>query len=412
MITFNIFKRFNYEKLLTHTLYLGTLILFSGKIWIEDGSAYRTQVYIWFFLPALVALCLTSKNFRDYKPTISEFFLILLSIWVLIRSLETNALPEQLKTSALIFLFFYAIFKISKKESAFINLTIITILANATGAAATIFYQYIILEQDFSYRAYRLYQLGFKEYADLGHPVMAGIYYGFFSVISCTLLFKFKLNLKIKMLLILATAILLTYVLLTYSRGAWISVLSCLAIIVLTTEYRFKKPFIFLSIILFFIFVLHYRSLIISEFVDQGLSGRFQIWKDIWSHIQNRPLVGFGSEYEYLYSKEDLITLQKPTHAHSLYLQIWFEYGLIGLMLYLISVIVVLIKIIKIRKSSLLTWLSIIGITYISCNALTDIHSLLTLPGPYWISLLFPIALSNAITRRYTTNQLTKSENS
>lgn len=65
---------------------------------------------------------------------------------------------------------------------------------------------------------------------------------------------------------------------------------------------------------------------------DATLSGRTIIWAMTWEEIQARPLHGFGfATYPGYFEK--LWNNWFPAHAHNLWLQVWFENGLIGVLL-------------------------------------------------------------------------------
>jgi O-antigen ligase len=77
--------------------------------------------------------------------------------------------------------------------------------------------------------------------------------------------------------------------------------------------------------------------------LDQGLSGREAIWSEAFSGIANNPLLGRG-----IGAAETLI----DGSFHNAYLEIWFNTGLAGLLLFLASQCYFVYKIIYLRRIS------------------------------------------------------------
>ncbi len=66
---------------------------------------------------------------------------------------------------------------------------------------------------------------------------------------------------------------------------------------------------------------------------DETLSGRTLVWEVTFAQIQDRPLGGFGfGTYPNYFEK--LWGAWSPAHAHNLWLQIWFENGVIAMTLF------------------------------------------------------------------------------
>lgn len=386
-------------SLIKSILFFGTFILFTGRIWIPDGSAYRTQTYLFLFLPALALLFSRGKQLLHYRPSIPELLLLVFCFWVLVRALETSLFLDYLRMLLLTAIFFWVVYLLSRNERQLRNLVLACGFMASFGALASLLYQFFLLEQPLGYREYRIYRLGILEYADLGHPVIAGIFFGHFAVALFTIFCTEKLPKFFAGIILTCALILLTYVFCTYSRGAWLATAGALFTVIFLCGNKKTNGILIACIPALTVLVFFKWELLYYEISVQGSSGRLSIWKDVAGLVTKRPLFGYGSGYEYQYLKNDLVTLAPPSHSHSLYLQILLEWGLIGFILFLFSIFAA-IKVLFTHSCSPIKIMTTSIVVYISIAAITDIHSLLTMPGPYWPSLFFPLALLYAIYRR------------
>lgn len=130
-------------------------------------------------------------------------------------------------------------------------------------------------------------------------------------------------------------------------RGGLIALAASLMVYVFVKQYvsgtsKFKKAAIFISILAIMAGVSYYlmestdNNVIerITQISDDGGSDRDVLWMDTYQNIQNRDisykLVGNGYR-----SAQETSSFQLP--AHNDFLEIWHDFGLIGLILYLIA---------------------------------------------------------------------------
>jgi O-antigen ligase len=138
-------------------------------------------------------------------------------------------------------------------------------------------------------------------------------------------------------------------IILTGSRGGTLaSILSLIIFITFNLKMSKKRILnmitifliLFIGIILFKIFVNPYIlqrfSLAIIE-QDQG-SGRLNLWAIGWSMIKLNPILGYGIGSYSGFTGQGM---------HNTFLLYWFETGIIGLLLFIISICIILIKLYK-----------------------------------------------------------------
>lgn len=127
---------------------------------------------------------------------------------------------------------------------------------------------------------------------------------------------------------------------LTYSRGAWLSILA--VIIVYGFLYN-RKIFWFLLIVPFVLLIakdaLVERILSIANPTDTSSTLRLALWESTAAMIMDKPLLGIGwGAYWMVYPEYDFFLQDsgaKIFHAHNMYLNIAAEIGIPGLLVFL-----------------------------------------------------------------------------
>ncbi len=160
-----------------------------------------------------------------------------------------------------------------------------------------------------------------------------------FPLILCFLLRSTGKN---RMLAFISSVSLFLCIVFTWSRGAW------LALIFSVLLYFFmysKKTVRFLCglifIIPFAVFLLPdnivRRFMSIGDMADSSISYRVYTWKGTLNAISENLFggVGYGTEtYREFYPTYSYAGMEAAEHSHSLYLQLWFSLGIVGLIVF------------------------------------------------------------------------------
>jgi len=192
------------------------------------------------------------------------------------------------------------------------------------------------------------------------------------------------------------------------SRGAWlISGILLICYIGLRGLMRFtssvRKLLLFAAIAVAAFIVLaawSYFPLLASLMGrDATLSGRTEIWQQVWSAILKHPVLGYGFAAFWQGMKGEsynvILALRFVIfHAHNGFLEIWLELGAIGLLLFLFSYVRAWRKLWILLRSPYIgqvSWMLFVLILVV----LYDIeeNSLLTFNGLFWV--LYVAALAN-----------------
>jgi putative inorganic carbon (HCO3(-)) transporter len=141
------------------------------------------------------------------------------------------------------------------------------------------------------------------------------------------------------------TILLGTCLILTFSRGGWISfVLAVILMTILSGEYQ--KTFPILVIFLVLLFIPLFQKRLFSIFESGADADRFKYWYAALMMIKEHPFLGQG-----LGTFMDHFSRFQPTlyvsYAHNCYLQIWAESGIFSLLSFLFFTGAVLYKAVK-----------------------------------------------------------------
>lgn len=385
-------------------LAIGLFVQLSGKVWLESNSAQNTQVYIWLLLPA--AFFLLSIFFRrefsvfgwQYLPWAG--FLLWGAISVLWSTGSDDPPFSLMKRGLFIALYLVSILLFMRRDSSTLLRALMAGVAMITlGALVSLIYQFLVLEQSLAYRAFRIDRSGIRDFANYGWPVAAGIFHG----AAATWALGFALDKRTNKLScafwLLAFFILVVYVLLTYTRGAWFGVAaSCLAVVILQNSRRGWLFFVG-SAILAAVAMFTWWDNLIFEATKRQLSGRGPIWEYFFSTMPGNWLVGhgLGTPFNYVWPDRDLIS----PHAHSLYFQQVYDSGLISLTLMAVGLLGVAYKAWKLFEDK---WVRLASpaLIFALIAMMTDVERVFTRPGDYWTVFWLPIAILLAVPWRST----------
>lgn len=379
-------------------LAVGIFVQLAGELFNNDGSRHATQTYLLLFVPALMLLVAQRFALHVWRQAPGVILLCLFA-WVLLYGVVHPGSQANIgycvKIVLLIVLYLFALASLARQPPAFNWLLVAVVIVVAAFAWATAYYQFGVLDKQLEYDALRsagfagrFFQLGWNGFADLKHPVIAGLYFGVFAVTLTYLFVGFKLRLWQAALLIVATFGVLTYVLLSFSRGSWFSTMAGGLVVLLLFPNMKSKSLIGLAGLV----VVCALYFLWPEFQNErsiGLSSREVIWASWFERFPNFWLFGAGAGANFSYTFRGGFTV---VHAHSFYLQLWFEYGIVGFLLFMMLLLSLLYKGWKCRANPLAR-LGLGLLVYAMVAMITDVSSIFSSPGPWWVVVWLPVGI-------------------
>jgi O-antigen ligase len=249
-------------------------------------------------------------------------------------------------------------------------------------AVMALFSQISLEGISFSYRATPI-EAGF------GNPVDAGTHYApvFTFIVWLALTATKRLGSCIWSICALTLTILLY---LTWSRTAWLAGFVSVTFLLCFLAHRIvKKISIYAFVISIILLIIYEHQVVLSEIIGRGLTQRDIIWLNIIDRMQGYWLVGHGAGAKLgTFFLQDGFTV---SHAHNLYLEVLYQYGLGGVILMLISSFACLVKLFRLRKDQLAAlWFSLLVSGMLAmCFAMSNFVGT---PNRIWVFYWLPLA--------------------
>lgn len=130
----------------------------------------------------------------------------------------------------------------------------------------------------------------------------------------------------------------------TYSRSSWIGLLVATAVFVFFWNRKLIPAFLLLAVVAFPLLpdTIFHRVLTIFNTSDSSTSSRFPLYKAALALIRERPVRGAGLGTDAVRKVVKDLNLYHGVapfvHAHDVYLQVWLETGLVGVIAFVSSI--------------------------------------------------------------------------
>lgn len=374
-------------------LALGLFVQLSGFLFNNDGSRQATQVYLLLFVPALILL-IAERFALSWWRQPSALILLALLGWVVLRSCFDDSWKAPgylLKVALLILLYVFVVGHLVRKGVIEIPLALAVLLA-CCFAWLTLIVQFVVLDKPLAYEVLRstgrLRELGWHGFADFSHPIPAGLYYGIFAVLLLNVLVERELKAWAWLPVLVGLAGLLVYVLFTFSRGAWFSTLAgSLTLLVLSPQRR-ARVLLPIGALLILLMMTVFWSRVEHEWF-LGTSQRGPIWLNWLARLPEFWALGKGAGVNlvYRYPWGDVVY-----YAHSFYLQLWFEYGIVGFVLFVLLLGSALLKAWRLRADPAAR-VALATLVFALVAMVSEVSTVFSRPNLSWIVLWLPIGL-------------------
>lgn len=397
------------DFIVNYLLPLGLFVQMTGIIWLGRGGSV-SQTYLWLIFPALISALINWRSWKALKGNPLVILLLLLFAWATLSVSWSNTtdrdMMDVVKRSLFILLYIYAVMRICSQPGKFEKVTLIASAVVAISAAIAIYNTFVVNDAPLSYRAIRLTSMGLssdKGFADFLHPVIAGIYYGFFTCFLYTYLISKEQTKKTATYAGLCLALTLTYLLFTWSRGPILAALASMGIGTLLIRNKKSNVALVGGLMVAAITLASFWELIFSENVaSSSLNGRTYIWEATWNLLSQdikTLLTGFGfdTQQRIVVSNHFIVD-----HAHSLPIQVAYLYGLVGFALFA-GILLLTAKYIGQAALNKQWQLPLLLFVFGLVAMATDIGNLITRPNQFWLILWIPIGMALALRQQKQT---------
>ena len=381
------------KKVFTYLISLGLSFQVLGLLLVSDGSAYSTNVSIFLMIPSLLAMALFRESTNlFFKPHASKLLLAFLAYILIYAAFVSGGLSDfkkWLKICVYILLYLYSYHFLMKENiRLFDRVAMLIIIVSSIFAWATIINVFFVEDASFAYRSVRLEKLGLWGLADLKNALVSALYYGAVSILALFYFFKEKSYLSRFMLLISLVGLCL-YVLFTYSRSVWMALFFSYLVFMGITFRDFKR-----YLVIFFVVFTAFLAVIylgLYPGMEISLTYRDLIWEEWFARLHSFWLLGSGPGAEF----NVCIDIQGRNcfnQAHNLYMQLTYELGVVGLLLFIAVICFLVIEGVKSVSNKYIS-LGFSWLVFSLTAGVSSYHTMLTRPSVYWIVMWVPIAI-------------------
>lgn len=390
------------------SLSLGLFVQISGILLIADGSTYSTQVHLLLLLPSLILLLFRFDPGPWRQPAVLVLFglltyLILNAIW---RPDTGGKSPSYwLKIALFVMVYIHAVGRLTQHPRTLITVLTLCAAVAAVFAWMTLIHQFGIKAIPLDYATIRedarLYKLDWQGLANLKHPIIAGLYYGVFIIVLSQRLVATPLRVWQAGLILLGIAGLCAYLLLTFSRGAWISTLTAGLCLLLLFPGRMSRTLLISGVIVLIGMLIMFWPEVRNELLVRRASRRDLIWLSWLARLPDFWLwgAGPGALFEFTYPWGG-----SAQHAHSLYLQLWYQLGLPGITLFILFLGCLLHKGWRLRQQPLAR-LGLALLILAMMAMLSDVYAIFLRPNHYWVLFWLPAGILIGLQSTQTSDQ-------
>lgn len=370
--------------------WLSVAVLLLGRFWWPgETSAWASSLRfcLGFFLLAVLL------SWRQVWSELADRNLLLVmaafTLWVVVSVLWLGGEADILRRGLVLLVFVLAVAFLSGRYPwAFVQLLQAAAVLGAVAALVTIYLKLQKSGFDFRYRAFRLHSSGIPGFAEFGNPIISGMHLAFAGITAfwCLLSSRRWSSRLFWGLLLLPLG---SYAFLTFSRSAWLA----LAAGGLFLLWRLGKPRVWLLsgaalLVVVALVLMQFPGMLDIE-ASRNVTYRDLIWRMVLDAMPGYWLQGHGAGV----SMEVMhIPNQTVVNTHSLYLEVLFQYGLTGLLLFL-GMLLLAARRLWLCSSSL----ALLALALLLASVAVmffELHSFIHSPNLIWLWIWLPLAIA------------------
>lgn len=386
-------------------LVFAILLIYLAPFFVfEQSSKQATLIRIALFSASLYFILASFKGGEEFflnRFGILSFSIFLLFFYLVLNSIFLSDDYKSLRRLAFLACLFIPFLYINIDFVKSRAVLVVIALVISCLAILSLFNHYLAGTLPSGYRQGGLIDSGIDDVASFGNTIIAGMHYAIaFSIV--THLYFTEVNRSLLVVWGVFKFFLFVYIALTFARTAWAAAFVSFVVVFVMTfrkdQFRFYIPIVLL-VPTFIYFYLNFAG---YEFGERGLTSRGEAWLFTLSKMDGYWFFGHG-----LLNTIGWIPImdgaKQLNNSHSLYLEILYQVGFVGLLLYLVSMVsafYVLFKCFFMKIYGSLSVLLIAVLSSISVAMIVDIIGWINSPGLVWMWLWLPLAISLVFERK------------
>lgn len=282
------------------------------------------------------------------------------------------------------------------------TLLAVMVVVSAVAALITLYYYW---EAGHLFKGYRMYAIADSGVAGLAafeNSVLASLEMAFSLVVAFWLILTIR-STPARLAMLCCCVPIVVYLFSTFGRSGWLAAgVAIVALILVISKPVSRRRIVIAGGAGAALILAIFHQFVAYELFQRSLSGRDEIWAMVIGLMPGHWLVGHGADI----SIEDLLGVQKLlgadaviNHSHSIYVEVLFNYGIIGLVAFTTVIIGTLYVLWRSRRDALnQLWFAILAGTVVVMAV--DFNSFISTPNLLWLWLWLPIGWALALSMR------------
>lgn len=322
------------------------------------------------------------------------FVLFLLFLGGLLANAIATDSPSSVKQLLLILVFTLMVMTLGGEDSRLWRLVLgVAALSGAAFAGFSMLHKAALGQFVLAYRAMYIHDSGVPGVADFGITIEAGMHYAFSFLVAIWLMMRSR-RIPVVLLWFACALIQGAYLYFTFSRAAWgVALFGGLLLLLSLSRGRVRLASVgALAVGGLAVLAVGYRH-IAYEFADRGLTNRDQVWRAVINRIGEHWWFGHGSHTDL---GEVFLTTGEVVHnPHSLYLEVLYQFGGVGLASLLVIFAATLWALWNCRDSLARLWFAMLASAAIVFAV--EMHFFVAAPNVVWMWFWVPMAGALAV---------------
>nr|WP_301295565.1 O-antigen ligase family protein [Pseudomonas nitroreducens] len=355
--------------------------------WPTDSGNWEKSLRL---MTALSVLACSVALLRERARWMSVLVLLFGLFWL---GLLANALAANSSSSVrqllMILLFSLVVIAVGGKDGRFWRVVLSAgALAGAGFATFSMLHKAQLGEFSLAYRTMNIHDSGVPGIADFGITIEAGMNYAFSFIVALWLAVRSR---RWPMISLWSLCALLQgiYIYFTFSRAAWMAALiGAVVLVLVATQGRVRRLALGLIGLGGVAAVVGGYHQLAYEFGSRGLTHRDEVWQTVIERVGEHWWFGHGAHS--VLGDVVLSTGQVVHNPHSLYLEVLYQFGGVGLASLLVMLLASLWTLWRSRAGMAPLWFSVLSASTVVF--MVEMHFFIAAPNVVWMWLWLPLA--------------------